>query len=1128
MPQIRLWRSAVLKRFSHLAPSSLWRFRAGITAVAMGVLSANLWAANTAAVRAPAKLTCDSLVEPLGLDDAQPRLSWQLRDSRQGARQTAYQIQVASKQQLLAGGKADVWDSGKIESDRSVGVTYSGPALDAEKRYYWRVKVWDKNGKPYPISEASWWETGLMSAAQWQAKWIGYETSEEEHIREAGAVWITNPETQSASGTPTRHDFRFGFALPSPVKRAVLYVTGRDTPAAWINGQPVLQATPLPPWKQFAWKRYQSVEVTSALRSGSNLLAVEILSYSGRNAAGSYPGQTPMSASLYLEMSDGTVSVLKSSPSWKAQLEAANGWQQTSFDDAKWAAAIPFISPAGSAGDTEPANPWPTGPVKILRKGFDVSSPVVSARLYVTALGAYQVSINGKRVGDQVLSPGWMDYREHVAYQAYDVTRLLKPGRNVIGAYLAAGWYATPLMWWGQAFNYGDTPPAMKGQLRVEHADGSIEWIATDASWKANVSAIAKAEIYDGEDYDARRVIPGWDTASYAAEDWKPVEIVDPKEPEIVAQYFPPVRVEKTLAAKTVTNPKPGIYIYDFGQNLAGIASIRAQGEAGTNVQLRFAEVLNSDGTIYTDNLRTAKATDHFILDGGSAREYEPKFTFHGFRYVEVTGLQRNPGLAAVKAIVFHTDAPFTAELKTGSSMINQLWQNILWGQRSNFVSVPTDCPQRDERLGWTADAQVFWRTASYNMDLDQFSKKFAADIRGTQVGTTKYGIFAPGTIQPNPGYGAGWSDAGVIIPWTAWLQSGDTTAIAENWEAMQSYLRDIAADNPDYLWKKNYGTPYGDWLSPEGPTSEVLVATAYWAYDVTLMREMAHALGKSEDEARYAELYHNIQLAFAKEFVRADGFIAGADNGPSPFGQLNNPNAKSKGGDTQTSYVLALEMGLVPESLRQVAADKLVDKIKANNWLLGTGFLGTPYLLAVLVDTGHSDVAYRLLLNTSYPSWGYLVAHGATTMWERWNGDQMRNDPGMNSYNHYAYGAVADWIYRYAAGVDASAADAGFHAVSLHPTFDSRLGSIDFAYDSPYGKIQSAWTVHGTKVTWKVVVPANATGWLPETWTEGKHISLDGTELGKSRIAEPGTDPDGVQAYKLNAGTYQFEIDTK
>jgi alpha-L-rhamnosidase len=1094
--------------------------------------AATLFAAATAESLKPAALTCDSMIEPLGIDDAKPRLSWQLRDSSDGARQTAYEIKVASKPTLLAAGKADVWDSGKVVSDRSVGVVYAGPLLAAETRYYWRVKAWDKDGKPYPVSEASWWETGLMASAAsgqggWQGKWIGYETEEERRIRESGAAWITNAPVEDFKGSsPTRHDFRLGFDLAQPVKRAVLYVTGRDTAAAWVNGKQIVTAMPMPPWKQFPWQTYTTTVVTPDLHMGRNLLAVEVLLYSANPsglAAASHDG-TPMSACLYLEMADGSITVLKSGGDWKATMNAADGWLLPGASDAGWPSAIQYKPPTGPMTDTAPGNPWPTGPVKLLRRKFDVSSPVVSVRLYVTALGAYQVHINGHRVGDQVLAPGWMDFREHVAYQAYDVTKLVKPGRNAIGAYLAPGWYTTPLMWYRQGFNYGDTPPALKAQLRIEHADGSVQWVVTDDAWKADVSPIFKAEIYDGESYDARREQPGWDTASFADASWKPVEMVSPKEPAIVPQFFPPVRVEKVLSAKAVTSPKPGTYIYDFGQNLAGIASLRAQGRAGTDVRLRFAEVLNPDGTLYTENLRTAKATDHFILAGTGSREYEPKFTFHGFRFVEVTGLVPNPGLDAVKAVVFHTDAPFTAELKTGSPMINQLWQNILWGQRSNFVSVPTDCPQRDERLGWTADAQVFWRTASYNMDLTQFSKKFAADIRGTQVGTEKYGIFAPGTSQPSPGYGAGWSDAGVIVPWTAWIQSGDTTVIEENWDAMEKYLGSIAADNPDYLWKKNSGIPFGDWLSPEGPTQEPLVATAYWAYDVILMKQMAHAVGKTEDEVRYGELYRNIKDAFAKEFVAADGTIAGADKGPSPFGQINNPNAKASGGDTQTSYVLGLEMELVPDSLRQAAADKLVAKIEANGWKLGTGFLGTPYLLAVLVDTGHSDVAYRLLLNTEYPSWGYLVGHGATTMWERWNGDQMRGDPSMNSYNHYAYGAVADWIYRYAAGVDAMPSDAGFHTIYLHPTFDARLGSLEFTYASVYGPIKSSWSMNDSRVTWKVTIPANSTGRLPLSAIKGESFTLAGVALEQSRRVKLIND-DGAQSYELPAGSYLFEV---
>jgi alpha-L-rhamnosidase len=667
------------------------------------------------------------------------------------------------------------------------------------------------------------------------------------------------------------------------------------------------------------------------------------------------------------------------------------------------------------------------------------------------------------------------------------VTARLHHGRNGITALLAPGWYGTPLEWFQQPNNYGDTPPALRAQLRIEYTDGSVQWVATDTSWKAMPSFILHSEIYDGESQDLRKDWPLWG----AGDGLKNAIAIEPKPIRIEAQEFQPIRVEQTLTAKSVTEPKPGVYVYDFGQNFAGVELLRVSGPAGTQIQVRFAEIVNDDGSLFVDNLRTAKATDHFILSGNENEELMPHFTFHGFRYLEITGLSAAPPKEVVTALALHTDAPFTAHLTTGSPMINQLWKNILWGQRSNFVGIPTDCPQRDERLGWMGDAQVFWRTAAYNMNLAAFSRKFAADMRGTQVGTPFYAIYSPGTVVPNTGFAAGWSDAGVIIPWTSWLQSGDTSIIDENWAAMEKYLDAIEAANPEGLWKNSSGIPFADWLSPEGRTDYVLVATAYWAYDVTLMQQMARATGRSADEAKYAQLFEKISAAFQKQFVHEDGYVAGADNSPSVFGQIDNPNAVAHGGDTQAGYVLALHMNLVPEKLRPAVAQKLADKIEANHGLLGTGFLGTPYLLEELARTGHPDLAYKLLLNTAYPSWGYLVEHGATTMWERWNGDQMKGDPSMNSYNHYAYGAVADWLYRYAAGVDASPLDAGFHTVKLHPIFDARLGSVTFDFESPYGTIHSDWKITGTTAVWHLTLPANTTGKLSLSAEEAVHYRL-------------------------------------
>lgn len=1078
-----------------------------------------------AVVNGPAALRVDNLTEPLGIDDASPTFGWQLHDTARGAKQTAYEVKVASRAGLLAG-KADLWDSGRVASNQSLNVKYAGSGLQPSTRYYWRVTVWGADGRAYPASAASWFETGLMSQDAWKAQWIGYETAEEAAVRHAPAQWVTSGDAVAAMKEhkfPLRVAYRMQVQIAKPVRHAVLYATGQDTVAAWVNGTQALEAQPFPAWHQMPWKKFVRADVTKDVAQGANTLAVQTATYSGPSyGAVEAP---PMIATLFVQYADGSVQTFASNEQWKAVAHAPDGWQQKGFDDSGWKTAVEWKAAPGPMS-TPPGHPWIPDSVKALRHEFNLTKPVKSARLYSTALGAYEMWINGRRVSDDVLSPGWTDYRERVTYQAYDVTKLLAQGENAIGALLAPGWYETPLEWFQQPNNYGVTPPALRAQLRIEFADGSVDWVSTDETWQAARSEILHSELYDGETQDARRAQAGWNTTHFDGRDWQRVERIEPAPIKIIAQDFQPIRVEREMPALKMTQPKPGVYVFDFGQNMAGVERVRLTGPRGTNVRLRFAEILNDDGTLYTENLRTAKATDHFILAGKGVETFTPQFTFHGFRYAEITGLPSAPQKDAVSVLVMHSDAPFDTEFKTGSAMINKLWSNILWGQRSNFVGIPTDCPQRDERLGWMADAQVFWRTASYNMDLAAFSRKFGRDMRGTQAGTAKYGIYSPGTARENTGYGAGWSDAGVIIPWTSWLQSGDTRVIDQNWDGMTKYLDAIEAENPDGLWK-NSGIPFGDWLSPEGKTDQTLIATAYWAYDTTLMREMAHATGRTADEQKYAAKFEKIRTAFQKKFVHSDGFVAGADNSPSPFGDINNPNARSKGGDTQTGYVLALHMNLLSANLRTAAAQKLVDKIAANHGLLATGFLGTPYLLEELTKTGHADVAYSLLMNTRYPSWGYLVEHGATTTWERWNGDQMKSDPSMNSYNHYAYGAVADWMYRYAAGVDATPFDAGFHTVLLHPQFDTRLGPVEFSYKSSYGTIRSAWNIHGNMATWHVTIPANTMGWLPLTTDQAAKYHLQGAPIVGNRHATAAT-RNGESGFEIPAGSYTFEVQMK
>ncbi len=1084
-------------------------------------------------------LLVDNLPQPLGIDDPAPRFSWQLHDPARGAKQTAYQILVASSVDRLFAGKPDIWDSGRVASGQSIDILYAGPALAACTRYYWRVNLWNAAGQPFTASETSWWETGLMHQAAWRAKWIGYETPEEAAVRAAHSLWIANPDAKilaARHGTEQHYAFRATIALSRPVQSAALYATAQDTVSAWVNGAQVLTAAPLPPYRQTPWRKFVRADLTGKLKPGANSLAIDCVHYV-LDPSSPATDAPPMIATLVVEYQDGTWATFGSNMSWRTSIHPAAGWTARSFNDSLWKHA--FLPPQAPLG-----HPWIPDSVKELWRDFTLKKPVKSVRLYATALGAYTFFLNDEPVGDQVLAPGWTDYRDHVYYQTYDLAKI-RAGYNILRVHLAPGWYETPLEWDQQPNNYGATPPALKAQLRIEYNDGSVEWISTDASWQASPSFITRAEIYDGESQNPQ-LVPwaGFPVLVYGR--FKPAQVIQPSPVRILAQEFQPIRVETGRTAQTLTQPTPGVWIYDFSQNFSGVAHLAVSGPAGTEITLRFAEVLNPDGTLYTDNLRTAKATDHFVLFGLGEEELTPQFTFHGFRYAELTGFPGRPTLKTVQALVVHTDAPFTARLRTGSPLINQLWSNILWGQRSNFVGLPTDCPQRDERLGWMGDAQVFWRAASYNMDLAAFSRKFAADMRSTQAGnsagipappgtnigaklgakpgTPYYGIYSPGTSRPNMGHGAGWSDAGVIIPWTSWLQTGDPTIINENWAAMTRYLEAIAAANPNGLWKNDAGIAFGDWLAPEGKTDSTLIATAYWAYDVTLMRQMALATGRAAAAQTYARLFEKVRAAFQKRFVRAGGFVAGADNTASAFGQIDNPDAKSSGGDTQTGYVLALHMNLLPDDQRAAAARHLAEKIHANHDLLGTGFLGTPYLLEELTRTGYGQLAYTLLLNTRYPSWGYMVTHGATTMWERWNGDQMLGDPGMNSFNHYAYGAVADWIYRYAAGIDATPGDPGFHTVVLHPVFDARLGSLAFDYDSSYGPIHSDWKITGSTATWRVSLPANTSGLLTVSAADAARYKLNGAPLTGNPLAQFVT-RDGESGFELQPGSYTFEI---
>lgn len=1040
-------------------------------AVAASSTSAHGRASGATRVTVP---TVEYVQHPLGLDVPHPRLSWPLASDRAGVRQSAYQIRVASSAARLS--HPDVWDSGKVVSGASVLVPYPGPGLKPRTRYFWSVRVWDTDGGTSGWSEPSWWETGLMDAARWSAEWISAPPVLTDAPSLEGSSWIWFPEGDPANTAPavTRW-FRRTVDLPGGITAATLAISADNVYTVSVNGAEVAR-TDLATDND-GWRRPAVVDVLAQVRSGMNVLAV-----SATNAS---EGPAGLVAVLSLRTASGEQKILTDS-SWKsADKEPSGAWREAGFDDSAWPAAKEAAAwGAGPWGRVVPA----LFAANQLRHEFRLPrKKVARARLYATALGLYEAHLNGRRVGRDQLAPGWTDYRERVQYQTYDVTTLLRSGGNALGAYVAPGWYAGNVGMFGP-HQYGERP-ALLAQLEVEYADGTSERITSGPDWRAASGPIVAADLLGGETYDARKETAGWTSPGFDDRTWLAVTGAGDAAPgRIVAQVDGPVRVADELAVRKVTEPRPGVFVLDLGQNMVGSVRLRVSGKAGTTVRLRHAEVLNPDGTLYTANLRTAAATDTYILKGGGEETYEPRFTFHGFRYVEVTGFPGTPAAKAVTGRVMHTSAPFTFEFETNVPMLNQLHSNITWGQRGNFLSVPTDTPARDERLGWTGDINVFAPTAAYTMESARFLGKWLVDLRDAQTADGAFTDVAPmvGTVGNGV---AGWGDAGVTVPWSLYQAYGDRQVLEDAWPSVQSWLAYLER-NSDHLLRPAGG--YGDWLNVSDETPKDVIATAYFGHSADLAARMATELGK--DPAPHLDLFGRVRTAFQNAYVTADGRVKG---------------------DTQTAYVLALSMNLLPDALRTAAADRLVALIEAKDWHLSTGFLGTPRLLPVLTDTGHTDVAYRLLQQRSFPSWGYQIDKGSTTMWERW--DSIKPDggfqtPDMNSFNHYAYGSVGEWMYTNIAGI--AAGRPGYREIVIRPRPGGDVTSARATFTSVYGPVSTQWRLRSDGLALTCAVPPNTTAevWIP---TDDPHtVTHSGTFLREEA---------GCAVYRVGSGTHRF-----
>jgi alpha-L-rhamnosidase len=772
----------------------------------------------------------------------------------------------------------------------------------------------------------------------------------------------------------------------------------------------------------------------------------------------------------------------------RQQVEWRVNFRDERGKDSGWSAPAHFELGLLSAKDWQaqwirPSQEMSTNgePVANLRRSFPVAKKVARARVYVTACGLFELTLNGTRVGNDHFANGFTSYNKRLDTLTYDVTGQLRSGSNTLQALVGAGWYAGRLTWTKNKKELFGEHPELLLQLEITYADGSRDTVVSDGQWEGTFDGpVVSSSLYDGESYDARKTNAGWKPV--VAEAGLGPERLEPKP-------FPPVREAQTLRVQNISEPEPGRFVFDLGQNMVGWARIKAPAEKDRTITIRFAEMLNTNGTLYTENYRTAKSTDTYTAAKTGTIRWEPHFTFHGFRYVELSGLPAGarPQKDWVTGVVLHSDLVQIGKFESSNAKLNQLQSNIVWGQRGNFVDIPTDCPQRDERLGWTGDAEVFCPTAMFNCDCQAFFKSWLESMRDDQLADGRIPHVIPDVLHA--GDSPGWMDAATIIPWEVYVHTGDTNVLADNFAMMEKLVGWYRSQAVGGLTPNIMG--YGDWLQPyaknqKGDTPFALLGTAFYARSAQILADSARVLKRQDEAKRYADEAAVVRQAFFTNYFDANGKL---QNAP----------------ETQTAYVLAIAFDLIPQDAQQQAATNLVRLIGEANGHLRTGFLGTPRIASVLDKTGHEAVAFNLLFQETYPSWFYPINQGATTMWERWNSytrDKGFGSASMNSFNHYAYGAIGQWMYERVAGLAPDPANPGYKHFFVRPLIGEQLNSARAELETPYGRASSAWAKHNGKIVMNIVVPPNTTATIEF--------------------------PDHRKSETVTAGTYRFSLDTK
>ncbi|MDF9827154.1 alpha-L-rhamnosidase [Ereboglobus sp. PH5-10] len=1110
------------------------KLRTLIRTAMLAGLSVLTLAASAGTIR-PTEPRCEHRDNPLGLREVWPRLTWRLEAvnaADRGLVQSAWRVLVASTPEKLAANEGDVWDSGRIQNTDTRAV-FAGRKLDALQQVWWKVRVWDGAGEPSDWSAPATWSRGLeetVNLKDWPGDWIGLDPSDAQRTenltddqrhraRTRQLKWVKAvmsgikkrptpafdakvvappTDTEMPADKPLTAWFSKTFRVESKaaIDRAAIWVVPDMECEIWFNGKRIGTSA--------RWEITKQIDLTPHLREGENRAMLRVTQNDG------YAPAVTGEIELFPSTINTATKRVPIDASWLA-VES----------DAKTPDA-PALAAAGAwkkpKADSRPT--WSTpenvthyyAPVAMLRKKFSVKKPVKRATLVATATGLYEVEINGARVGNDFFAPGCTEYRRRVHTQTYDVTAQVNGGANAIGITLADGWFAGIMGFGGKRHVYNGYPRA-RALLVIEHDDGTVTRVPTDRSWKAAFGPIRYADLMQGCGYDARLEIPGWSRADFNDSKWTRAASGRRSIPDesaytlaqtvVEGATLDGVRITETLPARTVREVEPGVWLVDFGQNFVGWARLKTRGAAGTHVVFRHGEILNPNGSIHTSNLRGASGVDEFWMRDGE-QTLEPRFTFHGFRYLEVRGLAQAPSAADFTGVVVHSPMKRTGWFESSDPALNQLFSNIIWGQRGNYLEIPTDCPQRDERLGWSGDTQFFARTASYNYDTRAFLERWIEAICDSQ---NAEGVF-PGVAPNFPGYhvrpSTAWGDASIIVTHVLWQQYGETRQIERHFDALARYIGWLERRARDGIV---FVGGYGDWLHKGGTAKTEVMDTAYYAYLCDLMSQMAEAIGRTTDAARYKALRNEVRAAFEREFLLADGSILES---------------------SQTGYALAFTMDLVPPKLRKKTAEKFNDSIKAFDWHLATGFIGTPRLMPGLFEAGLNETAWRVLMQDTYPSWLYQVKLGATTMWERWDGwtpNEGFQAVTMNSFNHYAFGAVGESLYRHVAGIET--ATPGFRDIVIRPIPGGGLTHARAAYEAATGRIESGWKVlPGGGLALDVTIPVGSRAKIHLPAKAATAV----TESGRPLASAPGvrviaSETPGEVVCETGSGVYRFEV---